>query len=294
MKGTLFAITAHCDIAPDGQVAAWSPQARRARMILSDRYAFVFVHIPKCAGTSVRAAVEPYHDADARFLKTVEEHPDLGPLDYRHMPLHILAQVDAEAFAKLGQYQSYALVRDPLQRFRSAMAQRAKMYLGDELAQMKDAQLTAEIDKTISYLMSEPSVIRPEFIHFARQSDFIMSGDQQLVENVFPVERVDLLGAALAHRIGLAELPVAKANETKVFRVPALKRVLKAGSAMTKRIMPKGAHDAIRLAARHRMMKPVAQATPSAFLSDQVTNFVVEYYAQDARLHAQALAQHPA
>ena len=51
-------------------------------MILSDRYRFVFIHVPKCAGTSVRAAVAPYHDADSRFLKGVELHPDLGEIDF--------------------------------------------------------------------------------------------------------------------------------------------------------------------------------------------------------------------
>ena len=110
----------------------------------------------------------PFHDADSRFLKTIETHPELGRIDYRHLPLRLLRDLDREAFDKLRVYKSYALLRDPFQRFRSAMAQRAKMYVGAELARLEEDDLHAEIRQVIAYLQSEPRVIPSDFIHFAR------------------------------------------------------------------------------------------------------------------------------
>lgn len=254
-------------------------------MIFSDRHRFVFIHIPKCAGTSVRVAVMPYHDADKRFIRTVERHPRFGELDFRHLPLHLLREVDPEAFEKLTVYESYALIRDPFERFRSAMAQRAKMYLECELAQMSEDRLRSELQIVQDYLRQEPDVIAPEFIHFARQSDFVQIGDEVLVRNLFPVERLDDLAAALAQRIGLKFLPVGHANKTQVFRHPQLKNLARAGSAAARRMLPDPVHDAVRRSARRLLMKPIVTAPQPIFDSVQVRDFVADHYSADVALH---------
>ncbi|WP_170763205.1 sulfotransferase family 2 domain-containing protein [Ruegeria lacuscaerulensis] len=259
-------------------------------MILSDRHRFVFIHVPKCAGTSVRTAVLPYHDADERFLKTVERHPELGEIDFRHLPLHLLRDLDPEAFEKLKLYDSYALLRDPYQRFRSAMAQRAKMYLGSEFAQLGENELRGELGRVQDYLLSEPRVIAPEFIHFARQSDFVQIGNERLVHHLFPVEHLDLLAKALARHIGADTLQIGHANKTQVFRNPRLKHVARTGSQLARRVLPGAVHETLRRSARRVLMKPVTTTERSVFDAVEVQEFIASYYCADIALYKEVQA----
>ncbi|WP_171236696.1 sulfotransferase family 2 domain-containing protein [Ruegeria sp. HKCCA6837] len=260
-------------------------------MILSDRHRFVFIHVPKCAGTSVRNAVRPYHDADERFLKAVERHPELGEIDFRHLPLRLLRDLDPEAFEKLKIYESYALLRDPFQRFRSAMSQRAKMYLGKEFAQLGPEEIREETENVIAYLNSEPEVIAPGFIHFARQSDFVRVDDVLLVRNLYPVERLDLLAVALGGHLGIERLEFGHINQTTTFRHPQLKHVMRQGSAMVRRILPQPAHQALRDTARRLFMRPSDPAVLPEFDDDGVRGFIESYYATDIALHREVLAE---
>ncbi|WP_209509863.1 MULTISPECIES: sulfotransferase family 2 domain-containing protein [unclassified Ruegeria] len=259
-------------------------------MILSDRHSFVFVHVPKCAGTSVRAAVLPYHDADERFLKTVERHPELGEIDFRHLPLYLLRDLDPEAFEKLKIYDSYALLRDPFQRFQSAMAQRAKMYLGHEFAQLGEKEIRAEFYRVQEYLLSEPHVIGPEFIHFARQSDFVRIGDERFVFNLFPVERLDLFAQALSTHIGAETLQLGHANKTKVFRHPQLKHVARTSSVLARRMLPGPVHETLRRSARRVLMKPVNRAEQPVFDEPEIRDFIANYYEADVALYKEVQA----
>lgn len=254
-------------------------------MIVSDQHRFVFIHIPKCAGTSVRAAVLPYHDADERFLRTVEQHPQFGPIDFRHLPLPLLRELDPEVFEKLRVYDSYALLRDPFQRFRSALAQRAKMYLGKEFAQLNKSELRTEIERVQEYLLSCPAVIRPEFIHFTRQSDFVQIDGKRLVQNIFPVEHLDRFACALARHIGADTLSVGHANKTTVFRYPQLKQVAQSSSALARRVLPGSVHETLRRSARKVLMKPGGSADASVFEEAQVRDFITSYYKADIALY---------
>lgn len=260
-------------------------------MILSDRHRFVFIHVPKCAGTSVRNAVLPYHDVDERFLKAVERHPQLGEVDFRHLPLRLLRDLDPEVFEKLKTYDSYALLRDPFQRFRSAMSQRAKMYLGKEFAQLTPEDIREETEKVIAYLNSRPEVIAPGFIHFARQSDFVQLDNVGLVRNLYPVERLDLFATVLGQHLGIERLEFGHINQTTTFRHPQLKHVMRQGSALVRRILPQPAHQVLRNTARRLLMKSNDTAVSPEFYDDAVRGFIENYYAVDIALHRNALAE---
>lgn len=238
----------------------------------------------------MREAVLPYHDADSRFLKTVERHPELGEIDFRHLPLSLLRDLDPEAFGKLKLYDSYALLRDPFQRFRSAMAQRAKMYLGKEFAQLNAGEIRAEIERVMVYLLSEPRVIAPDFIHFARQSDFVQIGKERLVHKLYPVERFDLFVQALGRHIGTDALRVGHVNKTTVFRHPRLKYVARSSSAIARRILPGPVHETLRKSARRMLMKPGGLAGLPVFGEAFVENFIRSYYAADIALHQEVLS----
>ena len=56
-------------------------------MIIDDQNKFVFVHIPKCAGSSIRSKLDVF-DTTGGFLRPpVQEVDGVGLLDLAHLPL---------------------------------------------------------------------------------------------------------------------------------------------------------------------------------------------------------------
>jgi hypothetical protein len=254
-------------------------------MIVSDRYQFIFVHIPKCAGTSLRRVLTPYDDSCGAFSERVAEHPKFGRLDYTHLPLHVLAEVAPEQFEKLRSYGSYAISRDPFQRFPSAIAQRLKMYVRQELAQVDRAALHAEIDSAITFLRGQTHVVAPDYIHFARQVDFVRLRGEVFVKEVFPVERLDAFMDTVGARVGTHLGEVGHENQAGVLRFNNLRGLVVFGSNAAKRLLPASTSRALRDRARRLLLKPAHQNLPPAFASKTVVDFVNDYYADDITLH---------
>lgn len=260
-----------------------------SRMIVSDRKSFVFIHIPKCAGISVRRVLEPYDDAAGAFSERVADHPKYGQIDYTHMPLDLLAEIEPEVYAKLERYAGFAIARDPFDRFFSSMSQRAKMYRGCEIAQMDAATLRAEVEDAIAYLRDRQRIIAPEFIHFARQIDFVEHAGTRLVDHVFPVERLDAFIAALSAQVGSPLTQPHHENRSQIIRFGGLRDIAVFGSTVAKRMLPERVHAPVRRLARQLLMKPAENNRPDIFQSGTVTDFISDYYAADVALHRAAL-----
>ena len=258
-------------------------------MIVSDRFGFVFIHIPKCAGTSVREALRDFQEAAPQFLEKVGHHPVYGRIDFTHLPLNVLADIAPTSFEKLRTYETYAIVRDPMQRFQSAVSQHVKVYKKRGIAQFDRTELEAEINNVISYLLATPQVINPEFIHFSRQSDFVFFGEEQLIQNIYALDRLGDLAQAIAERTGTLSLTFGHENKTRIFRYQSLKEIAQISNQHVKRFMPGPIHRWIRQSARGVMMKPRDKMILPAFRTKAVQTFVNEYYAKDYVLHHKAL-----
>lgn len=98
-------------------------------MIIDDTHQFVFVHIPKCAGSSVHAQLSLFDARDPASHRG-GVHPVLGPIHFAHIPLRFLRDHFPAEFAKLGVYRSFALTRDPRARFVSATVQHLREFRG--------------------------------------------------------------------------------------------------------------------------------------------------------------------
>ena len=106
-------------------------------MIVSDTYEFAFVHIPKCAGTTVRAVLERYDETPGPQALGLEPHPThenifdlpgVGYVDFHHLPLQALALAMPEQLDKLRRYDAVTIVREPHDRLVSAFAEHMKRY----------------------------------------------------------------------------------------------------------------------------------------------------------------------
>ncbi|MGF1454407.1 MAG: sulfotransferase family 2 domain-containing protein [Alphaproteobacteria bacterium] len=259
-------------------------------MIVSNARKFVFVHIPKCAGTTVREALIGYDDTDGTFNAGKARDTEAGPVDFRHLPLRQLNEWYPDECAKLETYWSFSICRDPFDRFPSAMAQRLKMYRGVEIAQIGDGDLHREIDAVMAYLRGEPGVIEAGFIHFARQADYIDLDGRRMVKALFPIDGMADLGARLSAHIGEPVDFGGGKNRTSVFRHGGLRGPVMAAKQVAAMLLPRQAQARLRQTARGMLMKPMVEEVPAAFRSDTVRDFIEEYYKDDIRLFAEAKA----
>ncbi|MEO0369118.1 MAG: sulfotransferase family 2 domain-containing protein [Pseudomonadota bacterium] len=95
-------------------------------MLISDQHEFIFVHIPKTAGTSIRTALQPYSlERPSGGLASLLRRFDL-PKDYRkhRFKLHTtLAQLQSKMVEdKFMRYKKICFVRNPWDRAVSSFA----------------------------------------------------------------------------------------------------------------------------------------------------------------------------
>lgn len=87
-------------------------------MIVSDEEEFIFIHNPKCAGTTVRDSLKVYDSHDHWFWGQTTIN-DRG-IDKAHMSLNILKSHFPEVFKLFESYFVFGVVRNPYKRIVSS------------------------------------------------------------------------------------------------------------------------------------------------------------------------------
>lgn len=259
-------------------------------MIISPRHRFVFVHIPKCAGTSVRTQIvkcDPGHIA----MGEVGTHPVLGQIDFGHVPLPVLRQHFPVEYGYLERFASYAVVRDPLDRFGSSLRQMLWRYHqrpmtlipADELR-----ELTLAILADISGELDNPS---NRFIFFARQRDFILDGDRRMVDHLIPLHLVPDLIAHLARITGTPMDPGTRSNQNVELRFKKIGGVAYRVNDMLRRTLPLDIHARIKDSALKLLSARKSAAEASGILDlPEVRAFVDRHYAEDQQIYRDVMA----
>lgn len=273
-------------------------------MIICDTNEFVFVHIPKCAGTTIRNALAPYDEHADRFWgRAVAPHSVLGSLDYPHIPLAVLQTHFPEDFARLVAYQSFALVRDPFARFPSSLHERLIHRDGQTLSLRSAAEIAREVDAVLACLANHPSdapITDPGLIHFSRQCDYIFLDGHQIVDRLRTVADVDTLLEEVSDIVGVLVRPKENMNARLDYASPMVQRLQLAVTALIERVLPrriwKPAYVPIK-----RALHSLGLIHPSRNPLEQLPNFgdieafVAEFYSHDIhlfeRLEAERRAQ---
>lgn len=177
-------------------------------MIVSHQFETVFMHIPKCAGTSIRQMLgrgDPECEKmwGYRFLP---RHQRFG--DSAHIPLVDLPPDKLDAARR---YTAFAVIRDPLERFLSAISQHL-------------SQHAYRTPVTASQILDEVDSVRirydAAYIHFCPQHFFTHIGDRQLVDRVFRMDdpNMDKLISMFLSQRGFASeaLELGRVNESTV------------------------------------------------------------------------------
>ena len=158
-------------------------------MIVSERSSFVFVHNPKCGGSVFRRAIEAEHDHPETFW-----HPRTTAyfgitLDYAHLRLWEIQALYPDVFERLGQVRTVVFVRNPLDRFVSALYHHFRAYrpfVGiDALAGQERLALFrrfARDELTMARILTDY-----RYVHFSPQNWFCLLGSRQVVGTVIPM-----------------------------------------------------------------------------------------------------------
>ena len=145
-------------------------------MIISHTYKFVFVHIPKCAGKSVRRHIlKADPEAERRWGWAWDDRYQRF-VDMAHRPLLDLPEKDLQA---VKDYPTCVIVRDPATRFASAVGQHFYQH-------RYRAPKTA--DEMLAQLNSVTIRHDPAYIHFCPMHAYTHIGDTQLADTVLHLE----------------------------------------------------------------------------------------------------------
>ena len=156
-------------------------------MIISDKHRFVFIHIPKCGGQSLRSLLKNFDDTNGAFTGKVEYHQKYGRMDFVHIPLFALRDSFPEIFEKIKRYNTFCTIREPYERFMSSLSQHLKKY-GEKPLHLLNQRETLSISKKIFEVLEKNPNDLPlpaEYIHFQRQCDYIFLDEKKIVDNIF-------------------------------------------------------------------------------------------------------------
>ena len=183
-------------------------------MIVSHSRQFIFLHIPKCAGTSFRNALKPYHDDSQSFWYRHHSAYFGCELDYAHLRLWELHALFPRLFEALASYKTLALMRNPYERFISALAQHLTAFHPKLDYYAADKALLREYAERFigEELRMERVLGNARFIHFSLQTWFIMLGDRRLAREVLPIPGDAAGWAGIFASLGVPPAPIGRSN----------------------------------------------------------------------------------
>jgi len=265
-------------------------------MIIDDENRFVFVHIPKCAGTSVRVALKRFDSTQGLFANHRGHHPDLGHIDLGHIPLSVLREYYFDTYEKIRQYFSFTVMRDPYSRFASSLSQHHNMYGEKPFKNMNERELRQAIDDAISYLTrhSAEKCLPYNYIHFQSQHSYIFCQGKQQVTTIYDIKNIEKMFEDIGSLVGQTIFKEDKEKNVHIGRAMSYRSDIIGYcmdglspklSGLVHRILPRRAKDILRniiYVSRDGKFK-------SLFEAEDVKSFISEYYAEDIRLYQAVL-----
>jgi hypothetical protein len=184
-------------------------------MIVSHERRFIFFHNPKCAGTTFRNALQPFHDDTVTFWGPQDVPYFRNRLDHTHLRLWELAAVYPALFrAAVGDYRSVIFVRNPYARFLSAVAEHFKKFRREFLFETlsreeQTAMVTRFLDRelTIERITTDWTTI-----HFSPQIWFIRLGDHVVPRTILPLDTDGRIMPEAFSALGLLPADVGRTN----------------------------------------------------------------------------------
>ncbi|MDD2877826.1 MAG: sulfotransferase family 2 domain-containing protein [Acidiphilium sp.] len=157
-------------------------------MIVSHQHQFVFIHNPKCAGSSFRSQIGHLHDDPTSFWD-IQTNEHLGlPQDFAHLRLWELQAFHGDLFARIAHYRSVVFVRNPFRRLVSSLSEHIARFRPEFAFETLDQAGQREvIDGILGELSAERLVADFRYVHFSPQHWFISLPGQPPAWTVVPI-----------------------------------------------------------------------------------------------------------
>jgi hypothetical protein len=235
----------------------------------------------------VKSRLRAIDTTDNRFF-SIAEHPVLGSVHLEHLTLAELADHYPDVFDKFGSYRSMAIVREPMDRFLSAIFQRMREFRGERASEITPDKVEREARMIIDHLNSRPKRLAVEYVHFNRQSDYIEHGGARVVKDVFSIERMADVADYLRRHTGV-EIGEERHNRTTQLNrwLRPLQRMLRAPYV---RLFPREFRSEVRRKMVGIGLYHDAPTQQHIHRDSPIYQFVREHYARDFDIYEQACA----
>ena len=258
-------------------------------MIISEEHRFVFVHIPKCAGSSVRKRLNRFNEWQVTGPPWIQMD---GP-SYGHIPLFVLREHFTREFEAVQDYWSFAVVRDPFERFASSVSQRLSEFGDQPIQNLSPKKIRSFIHKTIEYLSQHQQMrglLPPDYIHFQRQLDYIELNGERIIDSIYTIDQIDELFADVERKTGqklvgaTGQGKSTHVRQTIVYRSDLFRRVIENSRPITNylsKVLPESTKQSIR----DRVYVQRDKRLKGIFEEIYVQAFIRDYYSDDIALY---------
>ena len=166
-------------------------------MIISDTQRFIFLHIPKCGGTTIRNSLINFDTRNNYFwmfdyLPGAESGSPKLQVDKAHMTLPIFKQLYPRDFELLKEYTVFAFSRNPVKRLISSFWEPRKEILKNFDENQFDINLKNKIQELFN-LYLEKLVLRYSFLdssylHSTPQNMYVTLGKKVVTDVIIKLD----------------------------------------------------------------------------------------------------------
>jgi len=261
-------------------------------VIVLDKHELFFVHIPKCGGMSIRLKLKEISAQGDIYFGEKRQFDGIGCVDLVHVPLRTLCDHMPELFEKLMRYHSFAVVRDPMDRFRSAMYQRLRNFKNIDVVAGQPFSMRDECTEVIEALNRCDSQLPPPFIFFQRQIDFVQMDGIQLVKHLYTLETLDAMMREMGRRVGVGDATIGQYNRSLGLRSSRTHRVVQVLNTAAKSVLPYRAYNRLRAATVPIVTKRLTPPLTEEAVGKEAFDFLTRHYAADQALYNRVRSEH--
>ncbi|WP_346911905.1 sulfotransferase family 2 domain-containing protein [uncultured Roseibium sp.] len=265
-------------------------------MRYSEQHQLMFVHIPKCAGTNIYQGLDgiadfPYALFARDLNKTVEEteallswrgfeHDVLGSIHQAHIPLKYLSEYFPSTYAAFAGATSFAILRNPRDRFISAIMQRLREFCDLGPTSIQENHVIEEGKNVCNWLDGKEVFCDLPYIHFTRQADYIDLEGERKVTKLFRLDQMDAWRSWMQDEFGIS---LGDMSYTHASLKPKgwFKQLNKVASPAYK-MLPQSVRKIVKpILAESPLFVKAASQYDKMHLGDDVEKFIGDFYAKD-------------
>ncbi|OYX09197.1 MAG: hypothetical protein B7Z08_06220 [Sphingomonadales bacterium 32-68-7] len=190
------------------------------------------------------------------------------------------------SFSRIAEHP--VLVRDPVDRFVSSVFQRMREFKGYAQSAITPAAFAAEARTVTRHLASNRGRLTLEYVHFQRQSEFVLEDGEQVVSRIFRLDQLDLAAEFIAECTGVHIETDDRLNRSTELRSGRLQPVVRVLRIPYARLIPLGIRQQIRSAMHQSGLYGEVDKDRFVRPNGELSTFLKDYYRDDFVLFAEA------